>query len=137
MFIIICYFIFIFNYILNINYEVVITTTTTVEKLQLTEVTNKSIIEDFFNKFTTKSRTIESKYFEMQLLIKDNQNIINKSVLDNIRSDYINSLVLECESYKKRIYFLEVQAQYTKMIQYNLINDLHEILKDVEKWRKE
>lgn len=40
IFIIICYYIFIYKYILDINYEVITTCTTTVEKLKSTEVTN-------------------------------------------------------------------------------------------------
>ena len=145
MFIIIYYYIFIFNYILNINNEVIMTcTTNTVEKFDITEVSNiwyKSIIDDFFSKFTINSKTIDQKYFDMKLSIKPlikhhNQDILNKSILDNIRSDHINSLVLECESYKKKILNLEIQVYYTRMIHNHLINDLHEILKDVEKWRK-
>jgi hypothetical protein len=66
------------------------------------------------------------------LIIEHNKDILKNSILDNIRSDHINSLVSECEYYKKRIYFLEIQAHYTKMIHYNLINDLHDILKDVD-----
>jgi hypothetical protein len=67
------------------------------------------------------------------LIKHHNQDILNKSILDNIRSDHINSLVLECESYKKKILNLEIQVYYTRMIHNHLINDLHEILKDVEK----
>jgi len=144
MFIIVCYYIFIFKSFLNINDEVVTTCFTTVEKLKPVKVTNiwyKSIIDDFFNKFTTNSKTIDHKYFEMQLttkslIIEQNQNFINKSILDNIKSNHINSLVLDCEIYKNKIFFLEVQSHYTKMIHNNLINDLYEILKDVDKWRK-
>jgi hypothetical protein len=66
-------------------------------------------------------------------IIKHHQDIIEKSISDTIRSDHINSLVLECESYKNKISNLEIQAYYTKMIHYSLINDLHEILKDMEK----
>jgi len=141
MFIIICYYILIFKYILNINDEVVVICTTNIEKLKLIEVPNiwyKSVIDDFFSKFTPKSKTIDHKYFEIRpLIIEHNQNIINQSILDNIKSDHINSLVLECEYYKNKIYLLEIQTYYTKMIHNNLINDLHDILKDVEKWRKE
>ena len=66
--IIVCYYIFIYKYILDINYEVVTTCTitTTVEKLEPTEVPNiwyKSIIDDFFSKFTVKSKTIDHKFF--------------------------------------------------------------------------
>lgn len=144
MIIIICYYYFIYKYIIDINSEVVTTTTITVEKLKLTEVPNiwyKSIIDDFFSKFTPKSKTIDQKYFDMQsciesLMIEHNQNILKKSIWCNIRSDHINSLVLECESYKEKISNLEIQVYYTKMIHSSLINDLHEILKDVEKWRK-
>jgi hypothetical protein len=66
-------------------------------------------------------------------MIEYNQDVLNKSVLDNIRSDHINSLVLECEFYKNKISNLEIQVYYVRMIHNNLINDLHEILKDVEK----
>jgi hypothetical protein len=67
------------------------------------------------------------------IIIEQSQNINNKSILCNIRSDHINSLVSECESYKNKISNLEIQVYYTRMIHYNLINDLHEILKDVDK----
>ena len=70
------------------------------------------------------------------LKIEHNKDIIEKSVLDNIRSNHINSLVSECEYYKKKISFLEIQAYYTKMIHYNLISDLNDILKDADNWRK-
>jgi hypothetical protein len=140
MIIIICYYFFIYKYILNINNEVVTITTSTitVENLKLSEVPNKSIIDDFFNKFTIKSKTIDQKYFTIKnmqsfAIIKHHQDIIEKSILDTIRSDHINSLVLECESYKNKISNLEIQAYYTKMIHNSLINDLNEILKDVEK----
>lgn len=134
MIIIICYYYFVYKYILDIHSEVINTTTITMENLTITEVPNKSIIDDFFNKFTTKSKNIDHKYFEIRpLIIEHNQNIINKSILDNIRSDHINNLVSECENYKNKIYLLEIQVYYTKMIHNNLINDLHEILKDVDK----
>jgi hypothetical protein len=110
MIIIICYYFFIYKYILNINNEVVTITTSTitVENLKLSEVPNKSIIDDFFNKFTIKSKTIDQKYFTIKnmqsfAIIKHHQDIIEKSILDTIRSDHINSLVLECESYKYQI----------------------------------
>jgi len=114
------------------------------EKSISTEIPNiwyKSFIDDFFSKFITKSKIIDQKYFEMKsftksLIIEHNQDILKKSILCNIRSDHINSLVLECESYKEKISNLEIQVYYTRMIHSSLINDLHEILKDVEKWRK-
>jgi hypothetical protein len=70
---------------------------------------------------------------QLPTIIENSQYINKKSILDEIKSDHINSLVSECENYKKIIYILEIQAHYTKMIHNNLINDLHEILKDVEK----
>ena len=144
IFIILCYYLFIFKYILYVNNEEITNCITTVEKLKPTEVPNiwyKSIIDDFFSKFTIKSKTIDHKIFNMQistkpLIIKHNQDIIKISILDNIKSNNINSLISECEFYKKRIFFLEIQAHYTKMIHHSLINDLNDILKDVDKWRK-
>jgi len=144
MFIIVCYYIFIFKSILNINNEEIANCITTVEKLKPTEVPNiwyKSFIDDFFSKFTTNSKTIDHKFYEMQLftkplIIEHNQDNLKISILDNNKSNYINSMISECEYYKKRTFLLEVQAHYTKMIHNNLINDLHEILKDIDKWRK-
>jgi hypothetical protein len=143
MIIIVCYYIFIFKYILSINDEEITTCTiTTVEIFKSTEkvpnIWYKFILDDFFSKFTINSKTIDHKYFEMQLsisplIIEHNKDFIKESVLDNIRSNHINNIVSECEYYKQRLYFLEIQAHYTKMIQNNLINDLHDILKDVNK----
>jgi len=111
MIIIICYYIFIYKIYLYINDEVVTTPTIIMEKSIPTEVPNiwyKFIIDDFFSKFTIKSKTIDQKYFEMKsfsksLMIEYNQDSLKNSILCNIRSDHINSLVLECESYKEKI----------------------------------
>lgn len=115
---IVCYYIFIFKYILNINDELITTYNITVEKLNPIEISNiwyKSIIDDFFNKFTIKSKTIDHKYFTFKnmqsfTIIEQNQDNLKKSILCNIRSDHINSLVLECESYKEKISNLEIQV---------------------------
>jgi len=139
MIIIIIYYILIYKKFLYINDEVVTTCITTVEKLKSIEVSNvwyKSIIDDFFNKFTTKSKTIDNKYFDMKSFIKPLIIEYNQDILNNIRSNHINSLILECEDYKKIISNLEMQIHYTRMIHNNLINDLYDILKEVEKWRK-
>ena len=111
MIIIICYYIFIYKIYLYINDEGVTTPTIIMEKSIPTEVPNiwyKFIIDDFFSKFTIKSKTIDQKYFEMKsfsksLMIEYNQDSLKNSILCNIRSDHINSLVLECESYKEKI----------------------------------
>ena len=147
MFIIICYYLFIFKYILSINDEIVPISTAIIEEYsepksnKVPNIWYKSILDDFFSKFTINSKSIDHKYFTIKniqsfTLIERNQDILNKSILDNIRSDNINSLVSECENYKEKISFLEIQIHYTRMIHYNLINDLHEILKDVDQWRK-
>jgi hypothetical protein len=141
MFIIVCYYYFIYKYILDIHSEIITTSTITMENLKPIEVPNvwyKSIIYDFFSKFSTKSKTIDQKYFEIQSFtkIEYNQDIINKSILDNIKFNHINNLVAKCEYYKEKISNLEIQVYYTRMIHNSLINDLHEILKDMEKWRK-
>lgn len=140
MLIIVCYYIFIFKYVLNINdeiipiYNIIIEDYSESKSNKVPNIWYKSIINDFFNKFTTNSKTIDQKFYDMQsfTIIEYNQ---DKSISDNIRSDHINSLVSECEYYKEKISNLEIQAYYTKMIHNNLINDLHEILRDVDKWR--
>jgi hypothetical protein len=143
MIIIICYYIFIFKYILNINdVEITTCTTSSVEIFKSTEkVSNiwyKFIFDDFFSKFTIYSKTIDHKYFEMQLsisplIIEHNQNILKESVLYNINSNHIYNPTTEYGYYKQRINYLETQIHYTKMIHNNLINDLYDILKDINK----
>ena len=59
MIIIVCYYYLIYKYIIDYHSEVVTTSTITVEKLKVTEVPSvwyKSIIDDFFSKFTIKSK---------------------------------------------------------------------------------
>ena len=46
--------------------------------------------------------------------------------------DHINSLILECELYKHKTSLLEIQVQNTRIVYFNLVNDLNDILKDVD-----
>jgi hypothetical protein len=94
MIIIVCYYIFIFKYIIIEDYS-------EPKSNKVPNIWYKFIIDDFFNKFTIKSKTIDQKYFTFKnmqscikpLMIEHNQNILNKSILCNIRSDNINSLI--------------------------------------------
>jgi hypothetical protein len=76
MFIIIYYYIFIFKYILNINdeiipiYNIIIEDYSEPKSNKVPNIWYKSIIDDFFNKFTIKSKTVDHRYFEMQSITK-------------------------------------------------------------------
>lgn len=142
-----CYYIFTCRYNLeNCQDEVVTICTTITEESKPTKVPNiwhKSIINDFFNKFTSKSKSINSEYFKIKSSIKTlslnyNQDIIEFSIiLNKINTHHINSLILECEFYKNKTSLLEIEAQNTRIVYFNLVNDLNHILKDVDNWRKQ
>lgn len=142
-----CYYIFACRYNLgNCHDEVVTVCTTTIEELKPTKVIKiwyKSITDDFFNKFTSKGKTVNHELLKINsssiktLPLNYNQDIIEKSILNKINSHHINSLMIECEFYKNKTSLLEIQAQNTRIVYFNLVNDLNHILKDVDNWRKQ
>jgi hypothetical protein len=99
------------------------------------------IFEDFFSKFTSKAKTINyiieiKPYIKTLIPIEHNLGIVEKPIiLNKIKSYHINSIISECNFYKNKTSLLEIQLQETKITYFNLVNDLNNILKDVDKWR--
>lgn len=100
----------------------------------------KHFLEDFFNKFTSNSKTINHKFIEvksdiktfMRLELEHNLTTERKSViLNKIQSDSMKGLRLECEFYKNKTYFLEIQLLNTKIAYQNLIKDIDDIIKEM------
>jgi hypothetical protein len=127
----------------NDNYQLTIVCTTSIEELKPANQSNiwyKYLVDDFFNKFTSNSKTINHKFIEvksdiktlMPLKLEHNLDIEKKSViLNKIISDSMKSLICECEHYKNKASLLEIQILNNKIAYYNLIKDINDITKEV------
>jgi hypothetical protein len=100
----------------------------------------KCLLDDFFNKFTSNSKTINPKFLEvksdikilMPLELEHNLGTVKKPVIFNkIKDDYIKSLISEYEHYKDKTSLLEIQLLQTKIAYHNLIKDIDEITKEM------
>lgn len=100
----------------------------------------KDILVDFFNKFTSNSKTINHKIIEVKsdiktlipLELKHDISTVNKPViLNKIQSDCIKSLISECEFYKNKTSLLEIQLLQTKIAYHNLMRDIDDITKEM------
>ena len=100
----------------------------------------KYILDDFFNKFTSNSKTINYKIIEiksdiktyMPLELEHNLGIGKKPViLDKIQSDHMKNLILECEFYKNKASLLEIQFIKAKVSYQDLIKDINDIMKEM------
>ena len=104
----------------------------------------KCLIDDFFKKFTSNSKTINYKIIEvksdwvtktlipLELELEHNLNTVKKSViLNKIQSDCMKSLILECEFYKDKTSLLEIQLLDTKIAYHNLMRDIDDITKEM------
>jgi len=115
------------------NCELINVCTINLEELKPVSQRNiwhKYILDDFFNKFITKNKTINPKVMEIKanyfiktsvpLEPEHNINIEKKSIiLNKIKDDYINNLILECEFHKNKTKSLEIQDDYVN----NLISE--------------
>ena len=142
-----CIFIFVSCYYLcmrayNFDYDndqLTIISTANFDELKpinLPKIWYKSIIDDFFNQFTSKGKTFNHEFIKIQSSVKTlpldyNLDTIEKSIiLNRIKSDHMNSLIAECEFYKNKTSLLEIQLQWIKIIHHSLVNDLKDILYD-------
>jgi hypothetical protein len=100
----------------------------------------KYILGDFFEKFTSNSKTINPKFLEikpeiktlMPLELEHNIGTVKKSViLNKIQSDFMKSLISECEFCKNKTSLLEIQLLNTKIAYYNLMKDIDDITKEM------
>lgn len=99
---------------------------------------NKYILDDFFNKFTSNSKTINHKFMEIKAnssiktIMPLEHNIEKKSIIFNkIKDYYINNLISECEFYKKKTLLLEIQILKAKISYQDLIKDISGIVKEI------
>jgi len=127
----------------NDNCQLTTVYITSIDELKPIHQTNiwyKYILGDFFDKFTSNSKTINPKFIQVKLEVKTliplelehNIATVKKSViLNKIQSDYTKSLILECEFYKNKTSLLEIQLLNTKIAYHNLINDIDEITKEI------
>ena len=98
----------------------------------------KDILDDFFNKFTSNSKTINHKIIEVKSDIKtliplehDISTGKKPVILNKIQSDCIKSLISECEFCKDKTSFLEIQLLDTKIAYHNLMRDIDDITKEM------
>ena len=144
IFIIVFYYyicMYIYNLFYNDSYELINVCTINLEELKPVSQRNmwhKYIIDDFFNKFTSNSKTINYKITEVKSGIKTlmplehNQTIEKKPViLNKIQNDYINNLISECEFYKNKTSLLEIQILKAKVSFQDLIKDISDIVKEI------
>jgi len=107
-----------------------------------TNIWYKCLIEDFFNKFTSNSKTIKNNIIEvksdiktlipLELELEHNISTMKKPIiLNKIQSDCIKSLISECEFYKNKTSLLEIQLLQTKIAYHNLIKDIDDITKEM------
>lgn len=98
------------------------------------------ILDDFFNKFTSNSKTINPKYMEIKsnsvintfMPLEHSLEIVKKPViLNKIQSDNVNDIISECEFYKNKTSSLEIQLLNTKIAYHNLVKDINDIMKEM------
>ena len=100
----------------------------------------KYILSDFFNKFTSNSKTINLKNIEIKsdyipktLWLEYNKETAkNPIILNKIQSDHMRSLELECEYYKNKASLLEIQLLNTKIAGHSLVKDIYGITKEMK-----
>lgn len=146
---IIIIFIFAFFYYISIhtynfsndNYQLTTVYITNIDELKPINQTNiwyKYLLGDFFDKFTSNSKTINHKFIQVKFEVKTlmplehNLDTVKKSIiLNKIQSDSMKSLISECEFYKKKTSLLEIQLHDTKIAYINLIKDIDNITKEL------
>ena len=144
-----CYYIYMhicnFN---NDNYELITICSTNCAELEPVVNTQPNIwyryiLDDFFNKFTSNSKTINCKVIEIKsdctirtlMPLKHNFDTeIAKTqpvILNKIQSDSMKSIISECEFHKNKTSLLEIQLLNTKIAYHNLIKDINDIIKEM------
>jgi hypothetical protein len=125
-----CYYISMYSYnFSNDNNELISVCTTSFEESKPVSQPNtwyKNIIDDFFNKFTSKSKTINPEFMKIKsdnifrtlIPLEHNLKIAKKSViLNKIQDDWIDNLITECE--------------FTKLSYKELVKDICDIVQEM------
>lgn len=125
----------------NHNCELITVCTTNfveLEPVSQPKIWYKYILDDFFNKFTSNGKTINSKYMEPYNVVKTllplehNLNIVENSViLKKIQSDSMKNIISECEFYKNKTSVLEIQLLNNEIAYHNLVRDIYDIVKEI------
>jgi hypothetical protein len=140
-----CYYVCMRTYSFNINNcELVTVYNTNCVELEPTDYNQsniwcKSILDDFFKKFTSNSKTINPKFLEIKsncavktLYFEYNLETGKKSVmLNKILSDSTKSIISEYEFYKNKASLLETQLLKAKISYQDLIRDINDIVKEI------
>ena len=109
------------------------------ESVSQPNIWHKYILDNFFNKFTLNSKTINYKNMEINsdcvtktLWLEHKIETVKKPViLNKIQSDSIKTLISECEYYKNKTSSLEVQLLNTKIAYLDLVKDINDIVKEM------
>jgi len=145
IFIIALYYIYISTYkFSDNNYELINLCTVNFEEskpvIDKPNIWYKYILDDFFNKFTSNSKTINYKVIEIKpdcavktlMPLEHNLGTTKKPViLNKIQSNYVTNIISECEYSKNRTILLEIQLLNTKIACHNLIKDVYDITKEM------
>ena len=140
-----CSYICMYIYNLNINNcELVTVCNTNFEELKPVvnepNIWYKYILDDFFNKFTSNSKTVNYKVIEIKsdcvvktlMPLEHNLGTTKKSIiLNKIQSDHIKNIISECENYKNKVNLLEMQLLKVKTSYQDLIKDINDIVKEM------
>ena len=128
IFVLYCY-ICIYKCDFNDNCELINICTTSFEESKPANQPNiwyKNIIDDFFNKFTSKSKTINPEYMKIKsdnmfrtlIPLEHNLDTVKKSViLNKIQDNWIDNLITECE--------------FTKLSYEDLVKDICNIVQEM------
>lgn len=140
----ICFYICLCIYNYSNNVEIVIIGNTNFEELKPINQSNmwyKSIIDDFFNKFSSKGKTINTKicwyktHIDNTTLI-ENENLTDKyEIINRVKSKHMNDLISECEYYRDKASFLELQLLKTNLAHEDLVRNINNIVNNINKSR--
>ena len=141
---------YIYNFSDN-NYELIIDCTDFIElkPVKQSNIWYKCILDDFFNKFTSNGKAINSKYMEIKphyitktsVPLEHNLEIEKKSALiSKLQINWTGKLISEREYFRFRSEYyirksslLEIQLLDTKLAYQNLVKDIKDIAEEISR----
>lgn len=127
----------------NDNCELINICTVSFEESKLVNQSNtwyKYIIGDFFNKFTSNSKTINHKFIEVKSDIKilmplepeyDIGTVKKPVIFNKIKYDLMKNHIFEYELYKNKASLLEIELLKIKIAYQDLMKDINAIVKEM------
>ena len=140
----ICFYMCLYIYNYGNNVEVIIINNTNFEELKPVNQSNmwyKSIIDDFFNKFTSKGKAVNIKTCWYQTHIAnitpiENENHSDKfEIINKVKSKHMNDLISECEYYKDKASILELELLKMNLVHEDLVRNINNIVNNLNKSR--